>query len=308
MPKHLSFNFAVAKVLAILLVVTAHYFSPSPLWIVATLALFIFGFSSAYFTQLKYQNQFDRRAFWHAKLIRLGWPLLIMNTFLLGVFWVVGKQPLFDWQTPLHWLGLTGWFNWLGLIWPQLVNHSPWGAGLWFFTLLLMFYLAYPLLRCAVRAAASAHTLLLGSALLLALAHHWLPVGHMLWLTALAFICGLWFARMQYQPSIPVSIGLVGAGLGLFVGLKLLNLPGDFSFYWLLLVGLGVVGLLMQVRLPQWLAPIRQLDDAVIQIYFIHMALFLPIAPRLLGWLLSLVLIVGCAWVLARLTRQLAGR
>lgn len=301
----ISFNFAVAKVLAILLVVTAHFFSPSPLWIGASIALFVFGFSSAYFTQLKYQPQLNTGQFWHAKLIRLGWPLLVMNSFLLLVFIARGDSPLWDWQTPFHWLGLTGWFNWLGLIWPALVNHSPWGAGLWFFTLLLLFYWLYPLLRWAM--ARLPHLTCWLSLPLLAIAHHLWPVGHMLWLTAFSFICGLYFARQQLVLSSKVSVGLLLAGGGLFGLIKWQGLVGDFSFYWLLLVSLGLIGLLMRCRLPAFLAMFRKLDDAVIQIYFIHMALFVGFQPSWLAWLASMVLILLAAVLLARLTRRLAG-
>ena len=51
-----SENFRIAKVVAILIVAVAHFHLGFYLWIPAAVALFVFGFSSAYFTAEKHDD------------------------------------------------------------------------------------------------------------------------------------------------------------------------------------------------------------------------------------------------------------
>ena len=67
-----SLNFSVAKVVAIFTVLLGHWFSPSILWIPVTIGLFIFAYSSGYFTARIYGARLDIRRFWVNKLERLG--------------------------------------------------------------------------------------------------------------------------------------------------------------------------------------------------------------------------------------------
>ena len=136
-----SYNFEVAKVALILVVAIAHFGTGLNLWMPATVGLFVFGFASGYFTQDRYGERFNLYRFWIKKLQRLGPHLLVINAFLLCIFLVQRRDGIWSWQTPIAVLGLTGWLNWL-----QIPNASPFGAGLWFFTLLLLFYLVYPLI------------------------------------------------------------------------------------------------------------------------------------------------------------------
>jgi len=81
--KQTSANFAAAKVLSILLVLTGHFFDGTLLWIPVTVGLFVFAFSSAYFTEKKYATAVDLRAFWANKLGRLAIPFWVTRGFLL---------------------------------------------------------------------------------------------------------------------------------------------------------------------------------------------------------------------------------
>ena len=63
----LSGNFHLAKALAIITVVCGHYFS-GLLWMPTLASLYIFGFSSGFFTGLKYKQTFDIRSFWKSKI------------------------------------------------------------------------------------------------------------------------------------------------------------------------------------------------------------------------------------------------
>jgi len=55
-PAHTSYNFKVAKVIAILTVAAGHFLHLQGFWIAVTAGLFVFAFSSGYFTSLKYHD------------------------------------------------------------------------------------------------------------------------------------------------------------------------------------------------------------------------------------------------------------
>ena len=134
-----SQNFSIAKVIAIFFVVTSHWFKEIDLWVLASIALFLFGFSSAFFTGRIYGPGVDVRAFWNNKLRRLGiryW--LILG--ILAVLVTIQGRDVFHWHSIVHFAGLSGVLNLFG------PSASALGNGLWFFTLLLLFYGAYPLL------------------------------------------------------------------------------------------------------------------------------------------------------------------
>ena len=141
-----SRNFETAKVMAILIVVCDHFLPVSSMWVMASIALCLFGFASGYFTALIYGASPQPLAFVRNKLQRLGPDLLAINLLLLALFLLQGRQGIISWQSLLGVLGLSGWLNWL-----YLPNPSPFGAGLWYFSLLLLFYVCYPLLTKLLR-------------------------------------------------------------------------------------------------------------------------------------------------------------
>ena len=157
--KQVSDNFTLAKFLAIILVSTGHYFDGSLLWVPVTVGLFIFAFASGYFTSLKHSPEMPLGKFWLAKARRLGPPLIVINLFLGILFLVQGREGIWHPHTLLGMTGLTGFLNWFGI-----ANQSPFGAGLWFMTVLLLFYLLYPLLAKLLITRGAAIAFLLSSA------------------------------------------------------------------------------------------------------------------------------------------------
>ena len=141
-----SDNFALAKVGALLLVVSGHFLPGAWLWPAVAVGLFVLAFASGYFTSVKYDAHCPLGPFWKRKLVRLGPGLLAADLLLLLLFLIQDKPGVWSWQTPINMLGLTGILNWFGI-----PNASPFGHGLWFLTLLLLFYAVYPLLRAAAR-------------------------------------------------------------------------------------------------------------------------------------------------------------
>jgi hypothetical protein len=127
--------FDILKFGSICLVFFGHFFGNQiPLiWIPVTTALLVFSFSSGYFTHLKYKPHLDVKAFWKNKFQRLGIKLFVINGFLLLMFIFQGRPDIWTWQTFVNMIGLTGILNWF-----HIPNLSPYGKGLWFFTLLII--------------------------------------------------------------------------------------------------------------------------------------------------------------------------
>lgn len=301
-----SRNFTIAKVIGILIVAAGHYFEGSLLWIPATIALFVFGFSSGYFTSLRYRGQTDQAGFWKAKVTRLLPAVVVIDLFLLALFLLEGRPGIWTWQSLVSAAGLSGWLNWMGAH-----NPGPFGAGLWFFTLLLMFYLVYPLLRRLTQTPRSALATALTTLILVSVLHHTVDVGHMLWLTAGAFVLGsaaggnrLPLAPRAY-PFIFIGSLVLLAFLNAVLGLKTLNYP--------LLLGLCIaaVGWLLSAPLPNLgLDRLMRLDACILEIYFIHTYLFLRPAgwPAAAGWIISTVLVIVVALLLVSMRRRLFER
>lgn len=296
-----SFNFSVAKVLAILLVVAGHFFDGTLLWIPVTVGLFVFAFSSAYFTTKKYGDNFEQSSFWSNKIGRLAIPFWVTQGFLLLLFLATGRDGIWTWQTLVHWLGQSGWLNWF-----VIPNASPFGAGLWFFTLLLVFYLLYPLIA-RWNATPKKANMLLPVALFMALIlSHEVKVGHALWLTAFAFWFGVYAARNPLGGS--ARLWLIAGAVSMFIMLAA-NFLGVKFLNTLLLFCMSISAVLWieKAVLPRiYFSWAMLLSPVLLEIYLIHTYLFvkadIPIAAR---FVVSLALIIASAIVMSRISNRL---
>lgn len=266
-----STNFKVGKVIAILTVAAGHFLHLKGFWIAVTFGLFIFAFSSGYFTSLKYHLQFNYKVFWINKLHRLGMHFLVINLFLLGLFIVQSKPGIWTWQTLSSVLGVKGFVTWFGL-----ENPSPFGAGLWFLTLLLIFYAVYPLLRRMTRLRTATSFLALASLGVCFLCQYCLPMGHMLWLTAWGFVLGVCLQRLNISPP----AWLIGLLLAAFTGILLVfNLIVQFksiNFPLIVIIVCALVFYLTNVRLPSVPSkPLELLHGCLLEIYLIHTYLYI---------------------------------
>lgn len=299
--RNVSRNFETAKVAAILAVTCGHFLPYSWLWIVASIALCLFGFASGYFTALIYGDNPQPLAFVRNKLQRLGPDLLAINLLLLALFLWQGQAHIFSWQSLLGVLGLSGWLNWL-----YLPNPSPFGAGLWYFTLLLLFYVSYPLLTRLLRSGPVGTTVLFALLQLSLLLSDRVHYGHMLWFTAFSFCFGVAHANQRWQGGWKHSLMLLAA---LVFGFVLARMLFGAPLKGLLLVGLAsllAIQLLLSVPLPDWLhAPFKPFGACVLEIYFLHTYLFVhPSGMLMLDLLASLALIL----IAALATRAVAER
>lgn len=297
-----SRNYSFAKVVAILTVTTGHWFSGTVLWIPVTFGLFVFAFSSGYFTSALYGENVDRGQFWRKKLERLGvryWIILAFISALL--FW--SDKPIWHWHSLVHLSGMSGVLNWAGI-----PNRSALGAGLWFFTLLLAFYLSYPYLARLARSSAAAGGLVVGGFVLAVILEENIKVGHELWLTAFGFIAGV--AWGIHRPRLSAFLMFVLTAL-LWSALLVLNLAGYKSLNTVLVAAgaFSVAIWLTVAQLPDWevIKWVAKLDKYLLEIFLVHTYLFIrPVKHDLIDFSISLCLILlvslALGWIADRIT------
>ena len=170
--------------------IPSRYLRPLPAVCVACgslpIALCLFGFASGYFTALIYGSSPQPLAFAIncAASARTCWQSICC---CWHCFCGKGRH-IFNWQSLLGVFGLSGWLNWLYL--PP--NPSPFGAGLWYFTLLLLFYLGYPLLTRSAQRSGWVTGIVCAAAAGVAAIRTSAIRAHMLWFYRIQFLlrCG----------------------------------------------------------------------------------------------------------------------
>ena len=299
-----SFNYSFAKVIAILTVTAGHWFTGSILWIPVTFGLMVFAFSSGYFTAALYGPHVDRPRFWHKKLERLALRYWILLAFIAVVVVLKGGS-VGHWHSLLHVFGLSGVLNWV-----NVPSASGLGAGLWFFTLLLLFYLAYPYLILAVATKQAAVAVVTGGFVLAVVLEHKVKVGHELWLTMFGFVAGVAFGA--HRPSVPAR-WMLALTVSLWGALFFLNVLGIKSLNTVLIAGggLAVSVWLTVAQLPHWrvLKAVALLDKYLLEIFLIHTYLFVrPTGLQGADFAFSLVLIIVVSVLLSALADKISAR
>ena len=299
----ISANFEIAKVLSIGMIATAHFFPNTLLWVTSTFALFVFGFASSYFTHAKYREAFHLGPYWTNKLVRLAVPLLVIDVFLLILCSLRSSQSIWVWQTIPHLLGLGGVVDWFGF-----VNASPLGGGMWFFTLLLVFYASYPLLRIVNRTIVGSWVAVIATLVGMTYCHFRFPLGYSLWSTTFSFVFGAFVA--ERGAHISGLLCIVGGGVSIVV-LGLFNVvlkDNSFNYFLILAASVSLTLWLLKVTLPVWLSrSANYFSDILLEIYLIHTYLFLAVTgSRALDYVLSLCVIVIVARVLHLLADHLS--
>lgn len=305
--KEVSDNFTLAKFLSIILVSTGHYFDGSLLWVPVTVGLFVFAFASGYFTSLKHRPAMPLGKFWLAKLKRLGPPLIVINLFLGALFLFQGREGIWHSHTLLGMTGLTGLLNWLGI-----ANQSPFGAGLWFMTVLLLFYLIYPLLAKLLVTRGAAIAVLLSSAVICVLGHLYASPPYMLWPTIFGFCLGAIAGRLDWQPQRALAIGLGAIAVLATLAANTMGIK-QFNALFIVIISIASVAFLLSVPIHFPASRVAILSGSILEIYLIHGYLFLHPAgwAGWLGYLASMLVILVAAVVLSllaqRLSQQMAG-
>lgn len=296
--KDISYNFSVVKVISILILIPGHYSLGSIFWVPTAIGLFIVGFSSAFFSASKYTDNFSASTYWAQKIDRLGYKLLVINLFLLVLFFVENRSGIWTWQTLLIVCGFKGFFNWF-----KIPNNSPFGEGLWFFTLLLIFYITYPALKKLNKSRRRAYTALFFSLPLFILLQYTVPMGHTLWLTAFSFIFGVLYKSLNLKQhtytamTIALSAGILMLVFNFMLGLK------AFNYMFIIIISIATVILLMGYRLPSLVfSNFTLLSGCILEIYFIHVYLFikLPQFPWVINISLTTLVTIITALTLSK--------
>jgi hypothetical protein len=291
-----SFNFSVFKVLAILGVALSHWpvSADLPTWIPGNIGLVIFAFSSGMFTARIYGVEVDVARFWRKKIERLAVRYWFLLAFVSAILLAEGRT-VFHWHSLVHVFGLSGFLNLFGH------SVSSLGAGLWFFTLLLLFYVAYPYLARLVAASRGDFLLPLAATVVFFYLNEHVILPISLWLTMLGFILGVFAGMVGTQVPARVSLALTVALLALLLannvvfGYKTAN-PD--------LLGLASVTVnlwLMRARLPQWkiLRGVARLENCLLEIFIIHTYLFIhPTGISALDFAITMTLVAVVAWFL----------
>ena len=114
--KKISQNFTVVKFFSILLVVLGHFPKHFNIWVVVTIGLLVFSYSSGFFTFIKYNGDFDKKLFLMKKVERLAINLAVIDIFLLILFLLRGETGIWTWQTIVNVIGLNGFLNWFRML------------------------------------------------------------------------------------------------------------------------------------------------------------------------------------------------
>lgn len=300
--KQVSDNFMLAKFLAIILVSTGHYFDGSPLWVPVTVGLFIFAFASGYFTSLKHSADIPLSRFWLAKTKRLGPPLIVINLFLGILFLFQGREGIWHPHTLLGMTGLTGLLNWFGI-----PNQSPFGAGLWFMTVLLLFYLIYPVLAKFLISRGAGIAFLLSSAAVCAWGHLHVSPPYMLWPTVFGFCLGAISGRLDWQPQKTPTIALGTIAVLAMLAANVMGIK-QFNVLFIVIISIACVAFLLSVPISFPANSVSILSGSILEIYLIHGYLFLHPAgwPGWLGYLASMLVILIAAVLLSLLAQRLS--
>lgn len=302
--KQVSDNFTLAKFLAIILVSTGHYFDGSLLWVPVTVGLFIFAFASGYFTSLKHSPDMPLDKFWLAKARRLGPPLIVINLFLCILFLIQGRVGIWHPHTLLGMTGLTGFLNWLGI-----PNQSPFGAGLWFMTVLLLFYLLYPLLAKLLATRSATIAFLLLSAVICTWGHLYASPPYMLWPTVFGFCLGAIAGRLNWQPQKTRAIALGAIAVLAMLAANAMGIK-QFNVLLIVITSIASVAFLLCVPISFPANRVSILGGSILEIYLIHGYLFIRPAgwPSWLGYLASMLVILIAAVLLSQLAQRLSQR
>lgn len=294
---NVSRNFHVAKVLSILTVVLGHsnLLRIDIFWIPVTIGLLIFSFSSGYFTSLKYNGNFSKKKFWLKKARRLGVNLAVINGFLLILFLIQDRSGIWTWHTIVNLLGLNGFLNWF-----YIRNISPFGAGMWFFTLLIVFYLVYPVLEQLNRKKSISYLFVILFVIAAFYLHKHIVYGHALWLTACGFVTGIFYAKNNISISRNLSGLILGGVLAAMFSFNYLFGFKDYNFFFILFF--AVVGIFFFINLKLFAVFVTlasYFSGCLLEIYLIHSYLFVePTGYRFADFVISLLLILTSAKIL----------
>jgi hypothetical protein len=239
-------------------------------WVLDSIGLFYFAMSSAYYTTLHYDSPQSMKRYWPRKVSRIGLQFLFINAILFCYFLIQGRDGIFTLHSLVNILGLNGFLNWF-----RIPNVSPFGAGQWFITVLLLFYLVYPLINRCFTHRSSTTFLLVIAALAGMAGESYLHYGHSLWPTSFGFIAGFYLCRNNPSQR---TLSLYAAGLVLaLIMLRVLDGTSFILTYSVIAVIGFWLGLLTLPKDIPWLgfnSVVRPLEAIFLPLFLMHTYFF----------------------------------
>ena len=295
--ENISRNFNFLKFFSIILVFFGHFFADviPMIWVPVTVALIVFSFSSGYFTSLKYKDNYNIKEFWVKKFQRLGVNLFLINLLLFFWFLIQDKTGLWTWQTIVNLLGLNGFLNWF-----HINNLSPYGRGMWFFTLLLIFYVLYPLLEKIKQR--HWHVFIIVFIILSYIVSMFQNVGHALYITASGFMSGMYVGKCQI--SVPPKLSRWLAVL-ILMSMLILNFMFEnnrFNFFFILFFSIFFIFSTVDIKINDHLFGYATFFSAcILEIYLLHQYFFFHLTGLLIvDFLLSLLSVLVISKMLSQ--------
>ncbi len=221
----------------------------------------------------------------------------VINLFLLILFMFEGRDGIFGIHTLINVLGFNGFLNWL-----RVPNESPFGAGMWFFTLLLVFYAIYPALERINRKNVTSVIFTSLTVIILFILNLKITYGHALWITAAGFPIGLFFSKYEvfvnYRYSIPLFfIALFIAGL-----LNYYFHSNTFNFYLLLLMAYFLISTFFSIKIQFVHFFTIPLSSCILEMYLLHPYLFFKITgQKVIDFLFSIFCIIIVSKILEKI-------
>jgi len=286
-----SQTFHVLKFCSILMVIFGHFFGEIALsWVPVTVGLIIFSFSSGMFTSMKYDGAFEIKKFWKNKFRRLGVNLLVIDIILLVLFIYKGEKNIWTFHSFINAVGLNGFLNWL-----HITSVSPFGKGMWFFTLLLIFYFIYPLLNMINK---KYYFFLTFVFIILA---YWFNLnfkyGHALYLTACGFIIGVCVGKNQIALSPGISKILSIVTLCVMISMNFFYHYKQLNFFLILFFSIFFIFSVYDIILNEKIYESAIFfSGCLLEIYLLHPYFFISFTTvRVINFVVSLILILFLA-------------
>lgn len=297
----ISSSARVFKPIAIFCIAFGHFYDVSKIhigvldywWNISSIALIYFTISSAYFTGIKYNDNLEVKKYIVNKVYRIGIKLVLANLFISLLSIARGRDGIFNAYSIVHFLGLSGFLNWF-----NIPNHSRLGAGMWFLTLLFIFYAAYPILRKIYQDKTKSIVFTFISLLILIVLDKKIRMGHMLWITMSGYFIGLFFSRQNLTHWVGCikNISLLFIVIISHVILNILNiklLNGS------LLIAAATMIFILSSNLVFYTTIVnifRPLDSCIFEIFIIHSYLFFyPTDIFVLNCIISFSIIIFIA-------------
>ncbi|MGE4441541.1 MAG: acyltransferase family protein [Desulfomicrobium sp.] len=270
-------------------------------WVIVTYALLFFSFTSGYFTSLRYGVNFDIKKFWKNKLYRIGVEYTLLNIFFVFLFLVQKKENIFSFHSLISWLGLNGFLTWFGVH-----NQSPFGAGLWFLTLLILFYIAYPVIAHACQIKTRAWVFVVFFTAMMIYLDAKVIYNHMLWITACGFVLGVFFNSQKIFFSFRMCLCIIFVELICIFIAFCLNLNIRTSHI-VLATSIPLILMFFLFKIPSFIHHmVRPVRSTVLGIYILHVYIFTYLTNIfIIDYIISLLITIFIAYIINTLSNKI---